>query len=145
MYKVIFFLLIFMSANELFGQIDTVATNSNVQNGKVYFMRRTGFSGSLTAFTVFIDDQVVCKLNNKMFSVHEVAPGDHTFSVQFAGKESKTKAERIDITIEPGEEYYVQLIIKSGLTNNLFCQEVTKNSAKTIMPTLKEDTRCLME
>lgn len=146
MKKSIFIALAFLISHELCGQNQNESSDSNNQNGKVYFMRKTGFSGSAVAFTVFIDDNVVCKLNNKKFSIHEVAPGMHNFSVQFAGKESKSKAERIEIDIESGKTYYVQLIIKSGLaSNNLFCQEVTKNSANTILPTLEEDTKCLKE
>lgn len=108
---------------------------------KVYFMRSTGFTGSAQGFTVFIDDSVVCKLNNKRYSIHEVAPGTHRFSVQFAGKNSKDKAERIEINTEGGKTYYIQLIFQNGMIkNNLYCQEVTESSAKTILGNLKEDS-----
>lgn len=111
---------------------------------KIIFIRATGHPGSATAFTTFIDDNIVCRLNNKRFSTHSVLPGEHTFSVQFAGKESKEKAERIKISVEAGKTYYVQLIIQQGwLANNLYCQEVTENSANLLLPKLKEDTKCL--
>jgi hypothetical protein len=116
-------------------------TDSTTKSATVYFMRSTGFSGSAQGFTVFIDDNVVCKLNNKRYSVHSVAPGNHRFSVQFAGKNAKDKAERIEITTEAGKTYYIQLIFQTGLLkNNLYCQEVTENSAKTILGNLKEDS-----
>lgn len=111
---------------------------------KVIIMRSTGYAGSATAFTAFIDDSLVCKLNNKRFSAHYVQPGEHSFSVQFAGKNSKEKAERIKINTEPGKTYFVQLIFQSGaFVNNLYCQEVTESSANLILPKLKEDTKCL--
>jgi VCBS repeat-containing protein len=113
------------------------------KTGKVYFMRSTGVQGWAVAFTAFIDGQFVCKLNNKKYSVHEVNVGEHTFSVQFAGKSSKEKAEQITINIEGGKSYYVQMIFQPGLIkNNLYCQEVTEGSAKTILPECSEDTQC---
>jgi len=136
-------LLIFISASiSMNGQNDTV--NSSMQMGKVYFLRSTGFSGSAQGFTVFIDDIEVCKLNNKKFSIHDVPAGNHRFSVQFAGKKSKEKAERIEINVEAGKTYYIQLIFQTGFVkNNLYCQEVTENSAKTMMDKLSEDVKCL--
>ena len=120
----------------------TAATTNNSAN--VIFMRSTGFSGSAAAFTTIIDDQLVCRLNNKRFSTHAVPAGDHSFSVQFAGKESKAKAERITIKTEPGKTYYIQLVFQTGLlVNNILCQEVTESSANTILPKLKADTHCL--
>lgn len=137
----IFFSLVFMLASVLlYGQDQQTRPDSSGQTGKVYFMRSTGFQGSAQGFTVFIDDAVVCKLNNKRFSIHDVTPGTHRFSVQFAGKNSKEKAERIEIEIEAGKTYYIQLIFQSGLVkNNLYCQEVTKSSASTMLDKMKQD------
>lgn len=113
------------------------------ETGKVYFLRSTGFQGSAAAFTAFIDGELACKLNNKKYSIHEVTPGEHKFTVQFAGKKSKEKAEPIVIDVEAGKTYYIQMVFQTGaFVNNLYCQEVTESSADTIMPTLKEDTKC---
>lgn len=109
---------------------------------KLYFIRSTGFQGSLFAFMAFIDDEVVCKLNNNRYSIHEVAPGEHTVSVQFYGKKSKKEAEHFKIVVESGKTYYVQMIYQDNLFSNLYCQEVTENSAKPILDKLKEDTAC---
>ncbi len=144
MNKVLFSSLVILMSNSLFGQDQNVSADSSSQNGKVYFMRSTGFQGSASAFTVFIDDTLVCKLNNKRYSIHEVAPGTHHFSSQFAGKKSKEKAERIEINVEAGKTYYIELIFQPGLfINNLYCQEVTESSAKRFLPDLKEDKKCL--
>jgi len=141
MKKRLLVLAFLLASGLLYGQDQEAQPDSTGKYGKVYFMRSTGFQGSAQGFTVFIDDTVVCKLNNKRFSVHNVTPGVHRFSVQFAGKSSKEKAERIEIEIESGKSYYIQLIFQSGLVkNNLYCQEVTKSSANTIMDKLKEDS-----
>lgn len=131
-------------------KIDNVAiesnTNSVVQQDKaqVYFIRSTGFAGSMSAFTAFIDENLVCKLNNKKYSIHEITPGEHSFTVQFAGKSAKKKAEPITIEVEAGKTYYVQMVFQTGaFKNNLYCQEVTENSAKTILVDCEEDTKCL--
>ena len=114
------------------------------EKAKLYFIRSTGFNGSLTAFTAFVDDTLKCKLNNKKYSIHEISAGEHTISVQFAGKQSKQKAEKITIQMEAGKTYYVQMIFQPGFfVNNLYCQEVTENSAKEILKDLVQDTSCL--
>jgi hypothetical protein len=122
----------------------SVPASSQDKTGKVYFIRSTGFQGSAVAFTAFIDKQLACKLNNKKFSIHQVSPGEHTFTVQFAGKKAKEKAEPITINIEEGKTYYVQMVFQPGLLkNNLYCQEVTENSAKTVLANCVEDSNCL--
>lgn len=135
MYRTLSAILAFVICTATYSQ-----TKSTSQNAKVYFIRSTGFQGSIQGFTTFIDDKVVCKLNNKSYSIHEVSPGPHQFSVQFAGKKSKEKAEHIEIDIEPGKTYYIQLIFQTGIIkNNLYCQEVTKSSAQPILEKLRQD------
>lgn len=113
------------------------------ETGQIYFIRSTGFQGSLTAFTAFIDGELACKLNNKKYSIHDVVPGEHQITVQFAGKKSKAKAEPITINVKAKKTYYVQMVFQSGaFVNNLYCQEVTENSAQAVLPDLVEDTKC---
>jgi hypothetical protein len=132
-------LLAVFSAQRSLAQLAAPDTSATV-----LFMRSTGYNGSAVAFTAFIDDQLVCRLNNKRFSSHTLAPGTHTFSVQFAGKSSKEKAERITINTEAGKTYYIQFVFQPGLLiNNVYCQEVTESSANTILPKLKQDSKCL--
>jgi len=123
--------------------IGTAQAFSQSNTGKVYFIRSTGFAGSAGPFTTFIDDKLVCKLNNKRYSIHEVSAGEHSFSVQFTGSKSKEKAERITIDVEAGKTYYIQLIFQAGmLKNNVYCQEVTASSAKTVLSACEEDKKC---
>lgn len=116
---------------------------SSVDKATIFFMRSTGFNGSAAAFTAFIDDSLFCRLNNKRYSIHTIEPGKHKFTVQFAGKKSKDKAEPVYINTEAGKTYYIQMIFQGGaFVNNLYCQEVTENSAKAILPSLKIDMKC---
>ncbi|MFT7385510.1 MAG: hypothetical protein ACI82E_000261 [Nonlabens sp.] len=110
----------------------------------IYFIRATGFMTSVTPFTAFIDKQLVCKLNNNKYSIHQVDPGKHIFTVQFDGNEAKAKAEPITINVEAGKTYYVQMLLQASLVvSNLYCQEVTEMSAKTVLPSLKIDNDCM--
>ncbi|GGK19704.1 hypothetical protein GCM10007962_12220 [Yeosuana aromativorans] len=121
-------------------QVDASAS----ETGKICFIRSTGFQGSASAFKTFIDEQFVCKLNNKRFSYHEVTPGIHRCSVQFGGKKSKDKAEKFEVDVKPGKTTYVQLVFETGiLINNVYCEEVTENTAVQKMSQLKEDDKCL--
>lgn len=121
---------------------------SSIINGDlkatIYFIRATGFMTSVTPFTAFIDKQLVCKLNNNKYSIHQVDPGKHIFTVQFDGNEAKAKAEPITINVEAGKTYYVQMLLQASLVvSNLYCQEVTEMSAKTVLPSLKIDNDCM--
>ena len=139
--KKIIFALIFTL---FFTSIASAQDSTNVQTGKVYFLRSTGFQGSAVAFKTFIDGTFVCKLNNKKYSIHEVPAGQHECSVQFGGKVSKDKAEKFVIQVEPGKITYVQLVFETGiLINNIYCEEVTENTAKFKMANMTEDSKCL--
>lgn len=114
-----------------------------VETGKIYFLRSTGFAGSAQAFKTFIDGEFVCKLNNKKYSIHEVPVGKHKCSVQFGGKTSKEGAEKFEVQVEAGKITYVQLVFETGMwVNNVYCEEVTENTAKNKMEKMKEDTEC---
>ena len=111
-------------------------------NGTVYFMRSDGFQAPAAAFTVFIDGTLLCRLNNKRFSTHVVKPGTHNFSSQFLGPKSRVKTEKVKIQIEAGKIYYILLSYKHGILHKLHCKEVNENSAKNILPNLKEVKNC---
>ncbi len=138
--KLIMTLLISLSFNSLVKAQD----KENTETGKIYFLRSTGFTGSAAAFKTFIDGEFVCKLNNKKYSVHEVPVGKHECSVQFGGKVSKEKAEKFEVQVESGKITYVQLVFETGVfVNNIYCEEVTENTAKQKIAKMEEDTKCL--
>lgn len=128
----------------LFGLICLVYTSGYSQEtATVYFIRSTGMVGFAQAYMAFIDGQLTCKLNNNRFSIHQVQPGEHTITVQFYGKKAKPSAEPIQIVMEPGNTYYVQMVYtQSFMSDNLYCQEVTENSAKKILRNCVQDTKC---
>lgn len=114
------------------------------ETGTIYLMRKTGMSGTVSAFNAFIDGELVCRLNNKKFSVHEVPAGEHIITVQFSGKSAKDKAEPITVMVKPGQPVFVQMVLEAGVViNNLYCLEITESSARPILRKLKEDSKCL--
>lgn len=109
------------------------------QNGKVYFIRSEGFQAPAAAFNIFIDQKFVGRLNNKKFSIHDIKPGKHTFSIRFAGKKPSEKAEKIVEEIEAGKTYYIRVNFQhSFFKNKLHFKEVKEEDAKKMLPGLKE-------
>jgi hypothetical protein len=124
---------------------DLPENDPEAEYGLVYFLRGKGHAGSATAFSALIDDAIVCKLNNRRYSVHQVSPGKHEFKAQFGGKKGKKKAEIALIEIEAGKTYYVQMIMQASFwVNDVSAQEVTRNSALRLYEDdeIKLDTKC---
>ena len=113
--------------------------------GLVYFLRGKGHAGSATAFSALIDDDRVCKLNNRRYSAHQVSPGKHEFKAQFGGKKGKKKAEIAEIEIEAGKTYYLQMVMQASFwVNDVSAQEITRNSALRLYKEdkIKLDPKC---
>lgn len=139
------YLIIFILSFGINTNVTAQNSDLNSENtGKICFIRSTGFMGSASAFKTFIDENFVCKLNNKRYSIHEVSAGKHSCSVQFGGKKSKVRAEKFEVVVKPNETTYVQVVFETGvLVNNIYCEEVTKNTALNKIKKLKEDKKCL--
>ncbi|HEX8576644.1 MAG TPA: DUF2846 domain-containing protein [Flavobacterium sp.] len=128
----------------IFSSLMRAQESEKTTTGKIYFLRSTGFAGSASAFKIFIDNEFVCKLNNKKYSIHEVPVGKHLCSVQFGGKKSKEKAEKFEVLVEADKITYVQVVFETGVfINNVYCEEVTENTAKKKIENMKEDSKCL--
>ena len=141
---VLVYALLLLNAATLTGQ-ELPENDPNADYGIVYFLRGKGHAGSATAFSALIDGNRVCKLNNRRYSRHEVDPGSHEFSAQFGGKKGKKKAELIEIEIEAGKTYYVQMVMQASFwVNDVRAQEITRNSALHLLEDdeIKLDPEC---
>jgi len=137
--KFIFSIILFLTTlnTSVCNAQDLIENNEDSEFGMVYFIRGKGHAGSATAFSALIDGVRVCKLNNRSYSAHEVAPGLHQFMAQFGGKKKKKKAEIAEIEIEAGGTYYIHMTMQSSFwVNDLSPVEVTRNTALRL---LKED------
>jgi hypothetical protein len=118
--------------------------SKNKETGKIYFLRSTGIPGSGSAFKMFIDDKFVCKLNNKKYSVHEVAVGKHSCFVKGGRNKPKESAEKFEVQVEAGKITYVQLIYEIDIFKYyLYFEEVTEEIASKNIEKMSEDTECL--
>lgn len=109
------------------------------ENGKIYFMRSTNSIGSAIPYKVYIDDQVVCHLKNQRYSVHDLAPGEHTVTIQNAGLGSKQISIPLKINVQAGKNNY--MVVINGKT--LYMQEAVESSAQVLLKKLAATVECL--
>jgi len=112
---------------------------------KVYLIREGMHEGSAAASSIFIADSLLCKLNNKRYSIHDVAPGTYTFHAQWGGKKpNKDKRGDIVITLEEGKTYYIKFnSVAKAFNGYVGLIEVTENTFKNLEASLKVDDKCL--
>jgi hypothetical protein len=119
---------------------DPAAVMPEDEKGEVVFIRNTGFAGSAIAMRAFLDENLVCRINNNRFSKHAVKPGKHQFAVQYYGKKLKSKTAEVDINVEAGEKKYVLLVQHYGwIVNKVFAVEISEASAKMLLGGMKEN------
>lgn len=108
---------------------------------KVYIIREKG-AAIVNELPLFIDNNPICGIRNKRFITINVDTGSHVFSVM-----RKTITNHIDskwdyfteFRLEPGKTYYINIIYNYFALQNYKIEEVTDNTAKKILPSLKED------
>lgn len=108
-------------------------------SGQVYFIRVNNMVGSMIAYKVYIDDTLVCHLKNKHYSVHTVALGQHTVSIQNTGLGSHKKSKPLQITVVAGKSNYLSAINNS----QPYLEEVVENSAKQLLNKAVSTNQCL--
>ncbi|RZJ52057.1 MAG: DUF2846 domain-containing protein [Flavobacterium sp.] len=135
LFSFIFFLMI--SANS-FAQEST-------KTGQIYLIRSTGYEGSAVNYSFYVDDQLVCKLKNKHFSIIDIPAGDHNISVLSGGLSNGKKSAPTLVTVLAGKPNFVEVVStqKGEYTNKITATEITENSAKPILSTLTQKTNCL--
>lgn len=124
----------------------TISSNVFSQNktGQVYLIRSTGYTGSAVNYKLYIDNQLVCKLKNKSFSIQDISAGEHTVSVSSGGISNGKQSSPLKITVAEGIANYITVVsTQSGYVNKITCQEITKNSADPILAKSSQNKNCL--
>lgn len=117
---------------------------SQDKTGQVYLIRVTGYTGSAVNYRLYIDDQLVCKLKNKSYSIHDISVGDHTVTVVSGGISNGKKSEPLKITVAEGKTNYISVVsTQAGYVNKITCQEITRNSADPMLTKATENKNCL--
>ena len=113
------------------------------QKATVIFMRDTGYNWGGT-FRVFIDENLVCKIHNKKYSIHELEVGEHSFIAQINDDDvtDKSKEQQLKIKLEPGKTYYLALVLKTRFFADLFLQEVTELTWKQRKDKMQLEANC---
>ena len=120
-------------------------TSKQKATGTVYFMRATNLAMYMSTFAAFIDNELVCRLDDHKYSAHELKPGKHVFTMQAGGKKNRQKNQQVELNIEAGKTYYFEPQIETGLVYNVFIQEITESAAKRLMDKykMKHQKTCL--
>jgi hypothetical protein len=117
---------------------------SQTKTGQVYLIRSTGYTGSAVNYRFYVDDQLICKLKNKSFSIHDLPVGDHTVSVVSGGLSNGKKSGPLKITVVEGKVNYISVVsTQAGYVNKITCQEITQNSAEPLLAKATEKKDCL--
>lgn len=126
----------------LFSVISTIAQTSTA---KVFLIREGQHEGSAVSCSIFIGGTLLCKLNNKRYSTHDVAPGTYTFHVQWSGnKPGKDTRGDIELTLEVGKTYYIKFNpVAKAFNGYVGLVEVTENTFNKAQAELKLDDKCL--
>ncbi|MDA8693190.1 DUF2846 domain-containing protein [Saprospiraceae bacterium] len=140
MKAITFFLLIILTT--LSGRTECQETTGDAP-AEVYFIRAKSLQGAAIAYRIFADDEMICKLNNNRYTVHQLSPDTKTISVQFKGGKIKKKTIRIDVELESEKTYYFGVCIKNGAFVNrpILCQ-AEKDEAEDFMKVSKLDDKC---
>jgi hypothetical protein len=119
------------------------SANAQTNTGSLYLIRLTGSTGVAINYHFYVDGELICKLKNKSFSVHQLTPGEHTVSIGSGGLSNGKKSEPLKITVVEGKTNYVNVVgTQSGYVNKLSCQEITQSSAEPLLAKSKQKTDC---
>ena len=109
------------------------------EKGSVYFLRSTNEIGSMIAYKVYIDDQLVCNLKNKRYPMHGVPVGDHTVTIRNTGLSRHTKARPLKIKVLADKNNYLVVVNAS----QPYLQETVESSALELLKRVAETRQCL--
>lgn len=98
--------------------------------------------GSTKTCDVLVDGAMVCNLNQLRYVIHEVAAGTHRFSMQQPNTISREDISKINLTVEPGKTYYLQLCFDWKSPKEKFFRQLSEERASMVLPSIREDKSC---
>ncbi|MEO3408414.1 hypothetical protein AAFN85_31150 [Mucilaginibacter sp. CAU 1740] len=126
--------------------IGSLKAHSQTKTGQVYLIRVTGYTGMAINYRFFIDDKLVCKMKNKLYSIHDLPVGEHTVTINSGGISNGKKSAPLKIVVAEGKINYVNVFsTQAGYSNKITCQEITKDSADPLLAKAKQKTDCAAE
>lgn len=116
------------------------SSNPPADEATIYIYRGGQFAGSARNWSIFVDDEKVCKLSNNKFIKVTVKPGKRVINSKIGGVEVLKKETGLEVDVEAGKEYYVSCTVKQSFTRfRLELTEVTKSTANKQMKDMAMD------
>jgi len=106
----------------------------------IFIYRGGSFSGSLTNFAIYVDDQKLCKLSNKSYFKVPVKPGKHIISAKRGGVGIGKKETEVEVDTENGKSNYISCSMKTSITRaRLEMEEVMEKTGIKDISDMKVD------
>ena len=106
-----------------------ITPTPNGDSSFIYIYRGGSFSGSLTNFAIYVDDQKLCKLSNKRYFKIAVKAGKHIISAHRGGVGIGKKETEVEVDTENGKSNYISCSMKSSITRvRLEMEEVVEKT-----------------
>lgn len=106
----------------------------------IFIYRGGQFMGSLTNFTIWVDDQKLCKISNGRYFKVPVKPGTHTVSAKRGGVGVMKKETEVEVDVESGKSAYISCSMKSSITRvRLVMEEVVAKTGIKDISGMKAD------
>jgi Protein of unknown function (DUF2846) len=115
-------------------------TKPDADSAFIFIYRGGSFSGSLTNFVIYVDNQRLCKLSNKRYFKVPVKPGTHIISAHRGGVGIGKKETEVEVDAENGKSYYISCSIKTSITRaRLEMEEVVERTGLKDISDMKVD------
>lgn len=121
----------------------TLKAQDSTQTAKIYFVRSTGYTGSLLTFHCFIDGTLACKLRNKQYSVHQVTAGKHSLDVTAYSKDLPNEKQSVSVDAVAGQSYYIKIYPGKSFNNKMKILAVSETTIRPVLAKCKQKTDCL--
>ena len=103
----------------------------SVDSSFIYVYRGGQFGGALTNFSIWVDNEKICKLSNGKYMRVPVGPGSHTIEAKQGGVSVMKKETNIDVDVVKGKSNYVSCNMKQSITRvRLEMTEVVEKNGK---------------
>lgn len=106
----------------------------------IFIYRGGQFMGSLTNFTIWVDDQKLCKISNGKYFKVPVKAGAHIVSAKRGGVGVMKKETEVEVDVENGKSAYISCSMKSSITRvRLVMEEVVAKTGVKDITDMKVD------
>lgn len=91
-------------------------SKSSSDSSFIYIYRGGQFGGALTNFSIWVDDQKLCKISNGKYFKVAVTPGTHKIEAKVGGVSIMKKETSVEVEVVAGRSNYVACNMKQSVT-----------------------------